>query len=77
MTPNQVELVAQAFYASEYSSDWRDAPDILQEEFRDLARMAISLLQQQTSDGRACLAAKPFEAGREAEIARDLCDTRG
>jgi hypothetical protein len=70
MTPNQVELVAQAFYATDHSGDWHDAPDIVREEFRDLAREAISLVQQQTSHCRSSLMAKASEAAREAEITR-------
>ncbi|MEE1611102.1 hypothetical protein [Microvirga sp. CF3016] len=53
MTPDQVELVAQAFYGAEYPGDWDDAPEILQEQFRDLARMAISLLHRQISHNRS------------------------
>jgi hypothetical protein len=55
MKPDQVELVAQAFYAAEYSGDWDDAPEILQQQFRDLARTAITLLHQQISHCRSSL----------------------
>jgi hypothetical protein len=55
MTPDQVELVAKAFYAAEYVGDWDDAPEISQEQFRDLARTAITLLHQQISGCRASL----------------------
>ncbi|MBA1157961.1 hypothetical protein [Microvirga mediterraneensis] len=69
MTPNQVELVAQAFYASEHSDDWDDAPEVVQEEFRDLARVAISLLHQQTSRLPPSLTvAKEAGDGRRIEI---------
>ncbi|WP_114946971.1 hypothetical protein [Microvirga calopogonii] len=70
MTPNQVEFVAQAFYATEHSGDWDAAPGVLQEEFRDLARVAISLLDQQTSDSRSSLTPKASEIAREVETAR-------
>ena len=69
MTPNQVELVAQAFYAAEYSGGWDDAPDILQEQFRDMARTAITLLHQQFSQCWSSPAlAKISEAGRGKEV---------
>jgi hypothetical protein len=55
MTPDQVELVAQAFFAAEYSDDWDDAPAIVQQQFRDLARTAITLLHQQISHCRSSL----------------------
>lgn len=69
MTPNQVERVAQAFYATEHSDAWDDAPDLLQEEFRVLARAAILLVQQQTSHPRSSLMINASEAAREAETA--------
>ena len=63
MPSDQVELVAQAFYAAEYSGDWDDAPEILQQQFRDLARTAITLLHQQISHCRSSLTpAKVLEA---------------
>lgn len=55
MTPDQVELVAQAFYGAEYPGDWDDAPEILQEQFRDLARMAIALLHRQIPHNQSSL----------------------
>ncbi|QRM28063.1 hypothetical protein [Microvirga sp. VF16] len=73
MTPNQVELVAQAFYAAEHSGDWDDAPELLQEQFRDLARTAITLLQQQISHCRASLMrTKMSEPAHEKEAAQLL-----
>ena len=53
MTPDQVELVAQAFYAAEYPSGWENAPEPLRAHFRNLARMAISLLGQQMAQCRS------------------------
>jgi hypothetical protein len=71
MTPDQVELVAQAFYAAEFSGDWEDAPEILQEQFRDLARTAITLLHQQISQCRSSPTfATLSEAGRAREAAQ-------
>jgi hypothetical protein len=68
MTPNQVELVAQAFYAAEYSGDWDDAPEVLREQYRDLSRMAIALLHQQISHCRSSLMqAKMSEPVHEKE----------
>jgi hypothetical protein len=69
MTPNQVELVAQALYAAEHSGDWDDAPEVLQGEFRDLARIAIALLHQQISHCRSSLmVAKVSDHTLEKEI---------
>lgn len=71
MTLNQIELVAQAFYAAEYSGDWDNAPELLQEQFRDLARMAIALLQQQISHCRSSLMlTKDSDPAHEKEIAQ-------
>ncbi|WP_262028551.1 hypothetical protein [Microvirga sp. Mcv34] len=70
MTPNQIERVAQAFYATEHPGDWDDAPEALREEFRDLARIAISLAEQQTSHrGSSLIATEAFEAAGKTERA--------
>lgn len=55
MSPDQVELVARAFYAAEYSDDWDDAPENVRERFREMACTAISLLHEQISHCRASL----------------------
>lgn len=47
MTPDQVEFVAQAFYAAEYPDEWSEAPESLRETYRNLARTAVTLLNQQ------------------------------
>lgn len=71
MTLDQVELVAQAFYGAEYPGDWDDAPEILQEQFRDLARMAIALLHRQIQHNRSSLVlAKIAEPVHEEEAVR-------
>jgi hypothetical protein len=57
MTPLQVELVAQAFYAAEFSIEWCDAPEPLREEFRECARDALLLLHRQISECRSSTAA--------------------
>ncbi|EIM30465.1 hypothetical protein [Microvirga lotononidis] len=70
MTPNQVERVARAFYATEHSGDWDEAPPTLQEEFRGLARTAISLVQRQTAHGLSSLiAAEASDAASRTGIA--------
>lgn len=53
MTSEQVERVAQAFYEAEYSSEWCDAPDLLREQHRELARSAIAILDHQPADHQA------------------------
>jgi len=60
MTPDQVELVAQAFYAAEYSSVWKDAPQPIKARFRNLARLAIALLGQQIAECRASPVSAPM-----------------
>jgi hypothetical protein len=68
MKPDHVELVARAFYAAEYSSDWDDAPEILQQQFRDLAHTAISLLHRQVSHCRSPLTSvKVLEAAHDEQ----------
>jgi hypothetical protein len=52
MTPQQVEWVAQAFYEAEYGTEWHDAPEDVQELFRDLAYAAIAVLSHQITDCR-------------------------
>ena len=69
MTSDQVELVAQAFYGAEYPGDWGDAPEALQEQFRDLARTAILLLHRQTSRSPSSLImAQVLEPAREDDV---------
>ncbi|MBQ0824231.1 hypothetical protein KBI52_28955 [Microvirga sp. HBU67558] len=70
MTPDQVELVAQAFYGAEYPGDWGDASEALQEQFRDLARTAILLLHRQTSRSllSSLIMAKVLEPAREDDV---------
>ena len=53
MTSEQVERVAQAFYEAEYLIEWLDAPSILQEQHRELARSAIAFLNHQIADHHA------------------------
>ncbi|ANY83404.1 hypothetical protein BB934_34515 (plasmid) [Microvirga ossetica] len=53
MTSEQVERVAQAFYEAEYPTEWFDAPGILQEQHRELARSAITFLNHQIADHHA------------------------
>ncbi len=52
MTHQQVECVAQAFYEAEYGTEWHDAPEDVQEHFRDLAQAAIAVLNHQITDRR-------------------------
>ena len=52
MTRNQVELVAQAFYAAEYSGEWQNEPEATRERFRDCARTAIATLDRQMAQLR-------------------------
>jgi hypothetical protein len=65
MVQDPVELVAQAFYAAEYSSEWHDQPDALKEPFRDLARAAIATLNQQMAEVRS-VTVRPQPLHREA-----------
>jgi hypothetical protein len=60
MTPNQVELVAQAFYAAEYSGSWNSASEPLRAHFRNLASMAIGLLGQQMARCRSSATPAPM-----------------
>jgi predicted component of type VI protein secretion system len=53
MTQDPVELVARAFYAAEYSGEWRDEPEALKEQFRDLAQAAIATLNHQMVEVRS------------------------
>lgn len=69
MSPDQVERVAKAFYAAEYSDCWDDAPEIVQNRFREMARTAISLLHEQISHCRLSLmlmSASECPHGKEA-----------
>ena len=64
MTPDQVELVAQAFYAAEYPGGWENAPEPLRAHFRNLARVAIALLGQQMAQCRSSPALAPMARSR-------------
>ena len=64
MTPDQVELVAQAFYAAEYPGNWNSAPEPVRADFRNLARMAIGLLGQQMAQCRSSATPAPMALSR-------------
>ena len=68
MTPDQIEFVAQAFYAAEHFGDWDDAPDDLQRHYRDLARRAIAFLRQHSSRHGSSLASKTPDAQGEQTL---------
>jgi hypothetical protein len=44
MMGDEIELVARAFYEAEYPDSWDNAPESSQNQFRDLARIAIASL---------------------------------
>jgi hypothetical protein len=52
MARDQVELVAQAFYAAERSGEWQNEPEATKERFRDYARTAIATLHRQMAQLR-------------------------
>ena len=58
MTPKQVEYVAQAFYDAEHPEGWTDAPGDVQEQFKDLAHMAIAALEHYMEGCQAAEALK-------------------
>jgi hypothetical protein len=52
MARDQVEHVAQAFYAAECSGEWHNEPEATKERFRDCARTAIAILHRQMAQLR-------------------------
>ena len=48
MTLKEVEYVAQAFHDAETYDDWAAAPRDIQQQFKDLARLAIAALSPHT-----------------------------
>jgi len=61
-----LNLVAEAFYAAEYSGFWKDAPEPLRARFRNLARLAIALLGEQMAQCRSSAVAAPTVSSQRA-----------
>ena len=57
----EIEAVARALYSAEDDAQvWEDEPEIIKDEFRDLARTALDMFAQYRRQARYDMQAVPF-----------------